>query len=40
MKILSAVDGCADVLWMQDIKDTNRIMGDIERGVVVYEQTA
>lgn len=40
MKILAAVDGCVDILWMQDIKDTNRILNDIERGVVVYEQTS
>lgn len=40
MKILSVIEGSADILWMQDIKDTNRIVEDIERGVVVYEQTS
>ncbi|MEY8334987.1 hypothetical protein AALB53_18075 [Lachnospiraceae bacterium 47-T17] len=40
MKILSVIEGCVDILWMQDIKDTNRIIKDIERGVVVYEQTS
>ena len=38
MKILSNVDGKIDMLWMQDIKNTNRIIEDIRRGVVVYEQ--
>lgn len=39
MKILSDADGKIDILWMQDIKNTNRIMEDIKRGVIIYEQT-
>ena len=38
MKVLSAVEGVIDILWMQDIKDTNRILEDIAGGVAVYEQ--
>lgn len=40
MKVLSVVDGAIDILWMQDIKETNRILKDIEGGIVVYEQAA
>ena len=40
MKVLSVVEGVVDMLWMQDIKDTNRILEDIEGGVAVYEQTS
>lgn len=30
MKIFSNVDGKIDILWMQDIKNTNRIIEDIK----------
>lgn len=40
MGILSNVDGKVDILWIQDIKNTNRIIEDIKGGVIVYEQTA
>ena len=40
MKIISCIDGDVDILWMQDIKDNNRIIEDIRKGVIVYEQTA
>lgn len=40
MQIISCIDGDVDILWMQDIKDSNRIIEDIRRGVIVYKQTA
>lgn len=40
MKVLSVVEGAVDILWMQDIKETNKILEDIEGGIVVYEQAA
>ena len=38
MHILSDINESIDILWMQDIRCTNRIVEDIKRGVIVYEQ--
>lgn len=38
MKILSGVEGSIDIIWMRDIKETNKIADDIKGGVVSGNQ--